>query len=114
MKSRIGKRSVVIAGHKTSVSLEDAFWEALQEIAVDRAASLAALLASIDGQREQDNLSSAIRLFILDFYRTRLAETTNALDALRQATAETGQSTPLLRGREGSADPDKKTKDKKP
>jgi len=69
MKSPVVKRSIVIAGHKTSVSLEDAFWQGLKQIAVDRELTLSDLVASIDTERRQGNLSSAIRLFVLDFYR---------------------------------------------
>jgi predicted DNA-binding ribbon-helix-helix protein len=69
MKSPVVKRSIVIAGHKTSVSLEDAFWEALKEIATSRRLTLSDLVASIDSSRTQGNLSSAIRLFVLDHYR---------------------------------------------
>jgi len=74
MKSPVVKRSVVIAGHKTSVSLEDAFWEGLKEIAVQRQKRLSELVVAIDSERQHDNLSSAIRLFVLDFYRTQLSE----------------------------------------
>jgi predicted DNA-binding ribbon-helix-helix protein len=74
MKSPVVKRSIVIAGHKTSVSLEDAFWQALKEIAASRAMTLSDLVAAIDKQRQHGNLSSAIRLFVLDFYRSRHAE----------------------------------------
>jgi predicted DNA-binding ribbon-helix-helix protein len=74
MKSLVFKRSMVIAGHKTSVSLEDAFWESLKEIAVQRQKKLSELVAAIDSERQHDNLSSAIRLFVLDFYRTQLSE----------------------------------------
>jgi predicted DNA-binding ribbon-helix-helix protein len=70
MKSPVVKRSVVIAGHKTSVSLEDAFWASLKEIAVQRQKKLSELVAAIDSERQHGNLSSAIRLFVLDFYRT--------------------------------------------
>ena len=108
MKSRIAKRSVLIAGHKTSVSLEDAFWKALHEIAVERGTSLTDLLASIDGQREHDNMSSAIRLFILDHYRKRLAEEITARGPSRQATDETRQAARPLRRRKGPADPGEK------
>jgi predicted DNA-binding ribbon-helix-helix protein len=59
----------VIAGHKTSVSLEDAFWKGLKEIADARHMTLSDIVASIDSQRRHGNLSSAIRLFVLDFYR---------------------------------------------
>jgi len=69
MKSPVIKRSIVIAGHKTSVSLEDAFWQGLKQIAGDRDLTLSDLVARIDTERRQGNLSSAIRLFVLDFYR---------------------------------------------
>jgi predicted DNA-binding ribbon-helix-helix protein len=69
MKSPVVKRSIVIAGHKTSVSLEDAFWKGLKEIADARNMTLSDIVASIDSQRRHGNLSSAIRLFVLDFYR---------------------------------------------
>ena len=69
MKSPVVKRSIVIAGHKTSVSLEDAFWSGLKDIAASRNMTLSELVASIDTDRRQGNLSSAIRLFVLDYYR---------------------------------------------
>ncbi len=71
MKSPVVKRSIVIAGHKTSVSLEDAFWRGLKEIAGQRAITLSDLVASIDTDRRHGNLSSAIRLFVLDHYRAQ-------------------------------------------
>jgi predicted DNA-binding ribbon-helix-helix protein len=71
MKSPVIKRSIVIAGHKTSVSLEDAFWRSLKEIARGRGQTLSELTASIDTDRHHGNLSSAIRLFVLDYYRSR-------------------------------------------
>src|SRR5262245_48686570 len=69
MKSPVVKRSIAIAGHKTSVSLEDAFWTGLKEIAGDRDVTLSDLIASIDTERRHGNLSSAIRVFVLDHYR---------------------------------------------
>ena len=69
----IRKRSVVIAGHATSVSVEPEFWEALREIAAARAVSVNQLIAEIDGRRT-GNLSSAIRLFVLAELRARAAE----------------------------------------
>ena len=72
MKSPVVKRSIVIAGHKTSVSLEDAFWKALKEIAGGRKITLSDLVASIDTDRRQGNLSSAIRLFVLGHYRAQI------------------------------------------
>jgi len=70
MKSPVVKRSIVIAGHKTSVSLEDDFWEALKDIAARRNATLSDLVAGIDASRTHGNLSSAIRLFVLDHFRS--------------------------------------------
>ena len=69
MKSSVSKRSIVVAGHKTSVSLENQFWDSLKEIAGERGMTLGALVAAIDGNREHANLSSAIRLFVLGVYR---------------------------------------------
>jgi predicted DNA-binding ribbon-helix-helix protein len=69
MQSLVIKRSVLVAGRKTSVSLEDAFWDALREIAKVRGESLSELVGSINADRQFANLSSAIRLFVLGFYR---------------------------------------------
>lgn len=71
MKSPVVKRSIVIAGHKTSVSLEDAFWKGLKEIAGSRDLTLSELVSTIDSDRRHGNLSSAIRLFVLNHYRTQ-------------------------------------------
>ena len=65
MKSLIAKRSVIIDGQKTSVSLEDPFWTDMKKIAHAQQMTLSALVAEIDGTREHGNLSSAIRLFVL-------------------------------------------------
>jgi len=70
MKSSVVKRSIVIDGHKTSVSLEDAFWSDLKEIAHAQRATLSGLVAKIDEARQHGNLSSAIRLFVLEHFRT--------------------------------------------
>jgi predicted DNA-binding ribbon-helix-helix protein len=78
MKSPVVKRSIVIAGHKTSVSLEDAFWRGLKDIAGGRDVTLSDLVASIDTERRHGNLSSAIRLFVLDYYRSQIGEETSA------------------------------------
>jgi predicted DNA-binding ribbon-helix-helix protein len=69
MKSSVVKRSIVLSGHKTSVSLEDAFWAALKTIAASRNMTLSEIIETIDTKREHANLSSGIRLFVLDFYR---------------------------------------------
>jgi predicted DNA-binding ribbon-helix-helix protein len=71
MASRIVKRSIVLGGHKTSVSLEDEFWRALKEIAASRHATLSELVGTIDADRRAGNLSSALRIFILGFYRDK-------------------------------------------
>jgi predicted DNA-binding ribbon-helix-helix protein len=71
MKSRIVKRSIVIDGHKTSVSLEDQFWSGVKEIARAQGATLSKVVADIDSVRQHSNLSSALRLFVLDQVRTQ-------------------------------------------
>jgi predicted DNA-binding ribbon-helix-helix protein len=72
MKSPVVKRSIVIAGHKTSVSLEDAFWSGLKQIALGCDRTLSEMVATIDTGRAHGNLSSAIRLFVLDHYRNMI------------------------------------------
>jgi predicted DNA-binding ribbon-helix-helix protein len=74
------KRSFSIAGHRTSIALEPEFWLALEEIASTRALSLAGLVREIDETREATNLSSAIRLSILAWYRARAAEPNGKAD----------------------------------
>jgi predicted DNA-binding ribbon-helix-helix protein len=69
MKSLIQKRSIIIDGHKTSVSLEGPFWSDLKEIAHAQETTLSELVAKIDETRQQGNLSSAIRLFVLEHVR---------------------------------------------
>ena len=71
MKSLIQKRSIIIDGHKTSVSLEAPFWSDLKEIAYAQEATLSELVAKIDQTRQQANLSSAIRLYVLEHIRRR-------------------------------------------
>jgi len=72
MKSTILKRSVLIRGHKTSVSLEEPFWIGLKEIAGSRHQPLTAVLQQVDLERRDNaNLSSAVRLFVLEHYRER-------------------------------------------
>ena len=70
MKSTtIIKRSVYINGHKTSISLEDAFWNSLQEIAHQRNETVSQLVAKIDKKRKFANLSSVLRVFVLGYYQ---------------------------------------------
>ena len=71
----MAKRSITIAGHRTSISMEEPFWQALGEIAAARGMSLAAVIAEIDRNRpDGTNLSSAVRLAILEWYRSRPAK----------------------------------------
>ena len=69
MKSMVIKRSVVLSGHKTSVSLEDAFWESFKQIAASRGMPLSTLLTEVESGHHHGNLSSGIRLFVLNHYR---------------------------------------------
>jgi predicted DNA-binding ribbon-helix-helix protein len=77
MKSLIVKRSVVLAGYHRSVSLEDEFWKGLKEIAGGRNMTLMDLVRAINAQRQHDNLSSALRLFVLEYYCSKAAEKLN-------------------------------------
>jgi predicted DNA-binding ribbon-helix-helix protein len=70
-KSPVVKRSIRISGHRTSVSLEKQFWNALKEIAKERGATMQALVATIKAERRKGNLSSAIRVFVIEHYEAR-------------------------------------------
>jgi predicted DNA-binding ribbon-helix-helix protein len=72
VKSLVLKRSVVIAGRKTSVCVEEEFWNSVKEIAGERNITVMQLVREIDANREHDNLSSAIRLFVIGVYRDRI------------------------------------------
>lgn len=91
MKSPVVKRSIVIGGHKTSVSLEDAFWKGLKEIAAARDQTLSQLVSSIDSERRHGNLSSGLRLLVLDYYRSKIdpamADRGSSLDSIVAARA---------------------------
>ena len=97
MKSPVIKRSIVIAGHKTSVSLEDAFWKGLKDIAGTRDMTLSELVAAIDSDRRHGNLSSAIRLFVLDHYRNQYSEERSGRGAARELVASRPSPAPMLR-----------------
>jgi len=64
------KRSLTLAGHKTSLALEKEFWEALDQIASDSGTTIARLISRIDAARQTRNLSSAVRIFVLIHFRT--------------------------------------------
>lgn len=87
MKSPVVKRSIVVAGHKTSVSLEEAFWNGMKEISAIRGVTLSELVGEIDSGRQQGNLSSAIRLFVLDYFRTRAATANATAAAVKDGSA---------------------------
>lgn len=70
------KHSLAIAGHRTSISLEEPFWLALKEIASAEGVTLATLVAEVDSRRGEANLSSALRLHVLAHYQQRLAAAT--------------------------------------
>jgi predicted DNA-binding ribbon-helix-helix protein len=76
-KSLVIKRSIVVGGHKTSVSLEDDFWGALKEIALRHRVTLSDLVGSLDSQRQHGNLSSTVRLFVLNHYRQQISAETD-------------------------------------
>jgi predicted DNA-binding ribbon-helix-helix protein len=67
----VEKRSLTIAGHRTSIAIETEFWAGLEAMALARSKSIAALIAEIDQEREAPNLSSAVRLAVLAWYRDR-------------------------------------------
>jgi predicted DNA-binding ribbon-helix-helix protein len=71
MKTAIIKRSIVLDGHKTSVSLENEFWEGLREIAERNRANISMLVRQIDHDRKNGNLSSAIRVYVFNHFRAR-------------------------------------------
>jgi predicted DNA-binding ribbon-helix-helix protein len=70
------RRSIVVAGRKTTVSLEQQFWEALKEIATERGSTLQSLVTSIKRERRNGNLSSKIRVYVLDHFRDQIAART--------------------------------------
>ena len=78
-------RNIVVAGHRTSVRLEPVMWEALQEIIRQQETNINQLVTEIDRQRNSSSLTAAIRVYIVDFYRS----------AAMQAARETGMRSPL-------------------
>jgi predicted DNA-binding ribbon-helix-helix protein len=75
MQFAVVKRSIVIAGHRTSVSLEDDFWIGLKEIGREHKMTLSSLITDIKGRRLDTNLSSAVRLFVLRHFRSKISQT---------------------------------------
>jgi predicted DNA-binding ribbon-helix-helix protein len=97
MKSPVIKRSIIIAGHKTSVSLEDAFWKGLKEIAVSRNMTLSDIVATIDSGRPHGNLSSAIRLFVLSHYQEQMSRHAEPESPQRDIMVVSSVATSVLR-----------------
>ena len=107
MKSPVVKRSIVVAGHKTSVSLEEAFWNGMKEISGERSMTLSELVGEIDTKRQQGNLSSAIRLFVLDYLRAAPRARLASQSSRRRGRRAVWQSPGRRQGkrpREGTAD----------
>jgi predicted DNA-binding ribbon-helix-helix protein len=92
MNSTVKKRSIVIGSHKTSVSLEDSFWTCLKQIAHDRATTVAELIAVLDATRKGGNLSSTIRVFLLNHYRNNVAPNSQCEPGLYQARSSFARS----------------------
>jgi len=88
MKSCIVKRSIVISHHKTSISLEDAFWAGLKEIARSRRLTLSEMVGVIESGRAHGNLSSAVRLFVLDHYRSLFGAAAEERNPVREQTRQ--------------------------
>ena len=81
MQTTVHKRSILINGRKTSVSLEDGFWQGLREVAQQNNESVSTLASRIDQMRARNNLSSSIRVFVLDHYRSRIQPAVPAREA---------------------------------
>jgi predicted DNA-binding ribbon-helix-helix protein len=82
MNSAVVKHSIVISGHKTSVSLEEDFWNGLKQIGRENKTTLSGLVGDIDVRRLHNNLSSAIRVFVLHHFRSQIPQTsTNCIEA---------------------------------
>jgi predicted DNA-binding ribbon-helix-helix protein len=71
MKSVVIKRSIILDGHKTSVSLENEFWDGLREIADSKKTTVSILVGQLDRERDNCNLSSAIRVYVFSHFRLR-------------------------------------------
>jgi predicted DNA-binding ribbon-helix-helix protein len=96
MKSLAFKRCVYIAGRKTSVSLEDDFWNSLREIADKRGQTLPHLIATIDAKRKSANLSSNLRLFVLGYYQDQYNSSGKHVEAQTLQTSLAGAPEPTL------------------
>ena len=94
MKSPVVKRSIVVGGHKTSVSLEEPFWTSMKEISQQLSVTLSELVSEIDTNRQQSNLSS---MFVLDHFKS-LAAGPTAESRPRSGHAQGLAESPVERG----------------
>jgi predicted DNA-binding ribbon-helix-helix protein len=78
MRSSVEKRSVIIGKHKTSISLEAEFWTSVKEIAASHGTTCSDLVSQINKRRQSPNLSSAIRLFVLEHYQEQARQAERA------------------------------------
>ncbi len=90
MQTAVIKRSIVLDGHKTSVSLENEFWHGLREAAVRENTSLSTLVGKIDRERSSCNLSSAIRVYVFNYFRAQF-------DQLGKGQGHVDADAPLVR-----------------
>lgn len=94
MKSTVIKHSIILAGHKTSISLEDEFWDGLREIAAAQNMTITGLVSRIDSRRQGGSLSSALRLFVLRNYRDQRRQEKSTDASFSSASGERETSTP--------------------
>ena len=95
MKSLVRRHSIIVDGHKTSITLEEAFWTASKEIAHERGESLRHLIASINANRQFANLSSAIRLYVLWYYQDKSARRQAMVEQRETLFRKSGMVRPL-------------------
>src|SRR5262245_57825820 len=91
-RSPIPDHTIDLSGHKTSVTLEDEFWKSLREIAKERRKTIKQLITDIDAKRNSANLSSAIRLFVLDYYRKLVDQLKDEIASHRSNSIENERS----------------------
>lgn len=80
-KSPVMKRGIIARGYRTSATLEQAFWDGLKEIAIERRLTLTSLIGQIEEQRSSPNMSSAIRIYVLAYYRERSRESAKGFES---------------------------------
>ena len=98
MKSAANKRSIVIDGRKTSISLDDSLWAELKEIAQFKRVSVAKLIAVIDATRKQSNLSSEIRIFVLEHFQNKRKQADLPHSDRATVSSDKSRSTQAWRG----------------